>query len=86
MPQNYNERTLAATQVYMDLAQELGISVTQLALSWVNDRSFVHSNIIGTTSIEQLKECISSAEIILSPETREKIDMIYTTFPNPCTY
>lgn len=86
MPQNYNERTLAATAEYMKLADTLWISVTQLALAWVNDRSFVNSNIIGTTSVEQLKECISSAGITLSKETRKEIDAIHTKFPNPCTF
>lgn len=86
MPQNYNERTLATTAEYIKLADSLWISVTQLALAWVNDRSFVNSNIIGTTSVEQLKECISSANIILSEETRAEIDKIYTKFPNPCTF
>ena len=86
MPQNYNERTLAATAEYIKLADSLWITVTQLALAWVNDRSFVNSNIIGTTSVEQLKECISSAEIELSNETRAEIDRIYTKHPNPCTF
>lgn len=86
MPQNYNERTLAATGEYMKLAESLGVSPTQLALAYVNDRSFVNANIIGTTSVEQLKECISSADITLSAETRKEIDTIYTKFPNPCTY
>lgn len=86
MPQNYNERTLAATAQYMKLAESLWITATQLALAWVNDRSFVHSNIIGTTSIAQLKECISSADIILSDATRSDIDAIYTKMPNPCTF
>ena len=86
MPQNYNERTLSATSEYIRLADSLWISVTQLALAWANDRSFVNSNIIGTTSVEQLKECISSADIILSEDSRKKIDSIYTKFPNPCTF
>lgn len=86
MPQNYNERTLAATGEYMQLATSLGITVTQLALAFVNDRSFVHSNIIGTTSVEQLKECISSAEITLSEETRKEIDALFSKYPNPATF
>ena len=86
MPQNFNERTRAATAEYIKLADKLWISVTQLALAFVNDRSFVNSNIIGATSVEQLRECISSAEIILSEETRAKIDAIYTQHPNPCTF
>lgn len=86
MPQNFNDRTLEATAEYMKLAQKLWITVTQLALAFVNDRSFVDSNIIGTTSVEQLRECLSSAEVILDKETRTKIDEIYTKIPNPCTF
>ena len=68
------------------LANKLGISVTQLSLAWVNDREFVHSNIIGATNIEQLKENISSAEILLSKETRQEIDNMFSQCQNPATY
>jgi aryl-alcohol dehydrogenase-like predicted oxidoreductase len=78
-----NELAVKATQMYVDLAKEIGISPTQLALSFVNDRSFLSSNIIGATNIDQLKENISSSEIQLSREVLEKINHIHTLIPNP---
>jgi aryl-alcohol dehydrogenase-like predicted oxidoreductase len=86
MPQNFNHRTMKATENYLKLAKKIGISVTQLALAWVSDRDFVHSNIIGATTMEQLKEDIDSAEITLSKEVRDEIDNIFSQAPNPATF
>ena len=77
-----NERSAKAVAAYQQLADELNISLTQLCLSFVNDQPFVTSNIIGATTMEQLKENISSAEITLSEETRNKIDEIFTEYQN----
>jgi len=84
--QHFNPRTLKMTDNLSKLAKKLWISVTQLSLAWVNDRWFVHSNIIGATSLEQLKENISSAEITLSTETRQEIDNMFSQCQNPATY
>lgn len=86
MKQNFNQNTLAASEKYENLADKLGITPSQLAISWVNDREFVHSNIIGATTMQQLKEDIDAADIILSPETRKEIDTIFTQMPNPATF
>lgn len=85
-PQNLNTRSLQFVDDMEKIAQKIGISVTQLALAWVNDRDFVHSNIIGATTLEQLKEDISSAEIVLSPEIRKEIDNVFSQSPNPATF
>ena len=60
-----NKESKKAIQKYYDLAKENGMSLTTMALSFVNDRSFVTSNIIGATSIDQLKENIDSYKIFL---------------------
>ena len=54
-----------------------------MALSFVNDRSFVTSNIIGATSIDQLKENIDSYKVFLSDELLDKINIIHNNQPNP---
>ena len=72
-----------AIQKYYDLAKENGMSLTTMALSFVNDRSFVTSNIIGATSIEQLKENIDSYKTLLSNELLEEINIIHNNQPNP---
>ncbi len=86
MPQNLNFRALKATENYTKIAKKLGITPSQFALAWVSDRDFVHSNIIGATTMEQLKEDIDSAEIILSKEVRDEIDNVFSQNPNPATF
>jgi len=80
----YNsEQAHFLTQKYADLAQELNLSLTQLALAFVNQQPFVTSNIIGASTLEQLKENIGSIYVELSQETLEKVDIIQELQPNP---
>ena len=65
------------------MAQAHNLSLTQMALAFVNTRAFVTSNIIGATSIEQLKENIDSITINLSNEVLEGIEDIHNDIPNP---
>jgi len=84
---NYNrysgETANAATQQYFDLAQEHGLSLTQMALAFVNTRPFVTSNIIGATSLAQLKENIASIDVDLNDEVLKGIEAIHNAIPNP---
>jgi aryl-alcohol dehydrogenase-like predicted oxidoreductase len=59
------------------------MSPTHLALAWVNQRPFVTSNLVGATTLEQLKENIDSVDVTLSPELLKAIDGIHTRHPNP---
>jgi aryl-alcohol dehydrogenase-like predicted oxidoreductase len=79
-----NERGLAATARYAALARAQGLSPTQLALAYVNTRSFVTSNIIGATTLEQLAEDIDSVDIGLDDAVLEAIEAIHGDNPNPC--
>ncbi|MBO1113545.1 NADP(H)-dependent aldo-keto reductase [Bordetella petrii] len=78
-----NERTEAATRQYVQLAREHGLSPTHLALAWVNQQPSVASNLIGATTLEQLKENIDSVDVDLAPELLEQIDGIHAGNPNP---
>ena len=73
-----------AIQSYCDLALKHGFTPCKLALAFVNDRPFVTSNIIGATSIEQLKENIDSINLELSKEIKLEIEKIHLLDPNPC--
>ena len=57
--------------------------MVQLAQAFVNSRPFVTSNIIGATTMDQLKENIESIEIELSEEVMDKINVIHNNNPNP---
>jgi aryl-alcohol dehydrogenase-like predicted oxidoreductase len=54
-----------------------------MALAFVNDRPFVTSNIIGATSMDQLKENINSINIKLSKEILGEINLVSEKIPNP---
>ncbi len=72
-----------ATQKYYELAQANDISITQMALAFVNTRPFVTSNIIGATSMKQLEENIESIDVVLSDEVLQGIEEIHHQIPNP---
>jgi aryl-alcohol dehydrogenase-like predicted oxidoreductase len=78
-----NPQAMAQTEEYKKLADQLGLSLTHLSLAFVNQRPFVTSNIIGATSLDQLKENIASIEISLSEEILKSIDRIQQICPNP---
>ena len=80
----YNgKNSIKASVLYNDIAKKYNISLTQLALSFVNDRPFVTSNIIGATSIKQLKENIESINVKLTDEIINEIDLVQELYPNP---
>jgi len=72
-----------ATEKYVELARENQLSPAQMALAFVNTRPFVKSNIIGATTLDQLKENISSIEVKLTPELEEDINQIHEIYPDP---
>ena len=78
-----NEKCHEATSKYLAIAEKYNISLCQMALAFVNTRPFVTSNIIGATTIEQLKENIESVDINLSDEIIEEINNIHADIPNP---
>jgi aryl-alcohol dehydrogenase-like predicted oxidoreductase len=78
-----NPQAQKATAQYVALAREHGWSPAQMALAFVNEQPFVTANIIGATSLEQLRENIAASELTLTPELRTAIDAIHTAQPNP---
>ncbi len=72
-----------ATRRYYELATSHGLSLTQMALAFVNSRPFVTSTIIGATTMEQLKENIASIDVELSEAVLQGIENIHNDIPNP---
>ncbi len=84
---NYNrysgDTAMEATQKYADLAKKHGLSLPQMALAFVTSRSFLTSNIIGATSMAQLRENIESIHLDLNEEVLAGIEAIHKEIPNP---
>ncbi|OZG70664.1 NADP(H)-dependent aldo-keto reductase [Hahella sp. CCB-MM4] len=79
-----NAQGEAATEVYQSIADKYNLSLAQMALAYVTSRSFVTSNIIGATSMAQLKENIDSINLELSPEMLEDIESVHQVYTYPC--
>lgn len=78
----------ATEAAYLDCnktARELGLTPTQFALKFVETREFLTSNIIGATSLEQLKENIDAHEITWTEEMEREADRIHKTYRCPAS-
>ena len=78
-----NANCHTATKLYQELAQANGLTLTQMALAFVNQQDFVTSTIIGATTMEQLQENIAAFETLLTPEVISEINKIQELIPNP---
>ncbi len=78
-----NENCHKATKLYQELAASNGLTLTQMALAFVNQQDFVLSTIIGATTMAQLREDIAAFEVRLSAEIMSGINKIHAIFPDP---
>ena len=81
---HHTKRGEVAISKYVQLAKKYNIPPSTFANAYVNDRPFVTSNIIGATTMDQLKEDIDSINIVLSKEILDEIENIHLSDPNPC--
>ena len=82
-PRYKSTNSIKAIEEYYKIAKKNNLSLTQMSLAFVNSRSFLTSNIIGATSMDQLKENIGSKDIKLDKEIIEEINSIHKNNPNP---
>jgi aryl-alcohol dehydrogenase-like predicted oxidoreductase len=80
-----NERSLETTRRLMEIARDLGVSVTTLAIAWSKQHDFVASTIMGVSSFDQLEEHLLADELLLDAETLARIDQIDAEIPTPMT-
>lgn len=78
-----SERSNVATEAYVKLARQFGLDPAQMALAFVNQQPFVTANIIGATTMEQLRTNIASVELWLDKEQLAAIEIIHQHNPNP---
>jgi len=60
-----------------ELAAEKGVSMAQIALSWLLHQDAVDAPIVGTTSVEHLEDAVEALEIDLSESDREYLEAPY---------
>ena len=78
-----SEPAIEATRAYVELARAHDLSPAQMALAFINSRDFVTANIIGATTLEQLRENIDSINVELNADVLQAIDEIHSRIPDP---
>ncbi|MDR3499713.1 MAG: aldo/keto reductase [Parvibaculum sp.] len=74
----------AAIEKYLAVAKKHGLDASQMANQFVTTRSFVTSNIIGATTMEQLKLAVTSRNIKWTDELEKDVNEVHASQPNPC--
>ncbi|MEX1252633.1 MAG: aldo/keto reductase [Hyphomonas sp.] len=71
-----NEKSLAATERYMKIAADAGISVVTLATAWSKQHDFVASTIVGVSRYDQLADILAAIDLELSPDVLKACDQV----------
>ena len=74
-----DQEKLAKVQSLEPIAQELGCSLSQLAIAWCLKNPYVSSVITGASRVEQVHENMKASEVApkLTPDILERIDGIF---------
>lgn len=73
-----------AINAYLDLAEELGLSSSQLAIAFVLSRVFTTSVILGATSLGQLEHDLGALDLAITEEIEARITALYQRHGSPC--
>ena len=68
------ERTWAIVEAVQQVAEARGVSMVEVALSWVTNRPGVTSTILGSRTLEQLATNLLAADLTLSPDENAILD------------
>lgn len=83
-PRYNNPLAHLAAREYVRLAEDYGLKPLELALAWARDRSYNAAIIIGTTTVQQVIECVEAFKLDPLPqELNRAVDSIHERFRNP---
>jgi aryl-alcohol dehydrogenase-like predicted oxidoreductase len=71
-----NELSLAATDRWIGLAREVGMSVATFAAVWSKQHDFVASTIVGVTHEDHLPDIFKAADVTLDADMMKRIDKV----------
>ena len=78
-----NDKTIAATALYKQLAKEYGISPVTLAVAYSKHFDFIASTIIGARTASQLDESFAAFDFVIDEELMGKIKNIQNDIMYP---
>ena len=77
------QRVWPAVAAYQDIADRFGLDLTAMSLAWCMQRSFMTSTIFGATSLDQMKQSLKAADLILDQQVLTAIDSAHKAHPMP---
>jgi aryl-alcohol dehydrogenase-like predicted oxidoreductase len=83
-PRSARHRTWDVIETVRAVAEELEVSMAQVALAWVADRPAVTSVILGARTTVQLEDNLLAADLHLNAEQTERLDQ--ASNPQPADY
>ncbi|WP_417606270.1 aldo/keto reductase [Primorskyibacter flagellatus] len=78
-----NDRVLTAVEAYLDVARNFGLDPVHMSLAWSARRPFVVSSIFGATTLAQLDHLLGAADVTLSSELLDALDVAHRAHPMP---
>ena len=78
-----NDKSLASTARFLEIAEQAGLAPVTLATAWSKQHDFVASTIVGATRVDQLDDIFAAADLVLSAETMAAIDKVTTEIRYP---
>ena len=63
-----NEKSLAATARYLQIAEDAGLHPVTMATAWSKQHDFVASTIVGVSADDQLQPILDAMDLVLSDE------------------
>jgi aryl-alcohol dehydrogenase-like predicted oxidoreductase len=75
------EDVLTAVQRLKPIADEVGLSISQLSIAWVLQNSNVSTAIMGATKPSQIKENVKASGVKLTPDVMKAIDRALGNLP-----
>ncbi|MFG1805664.1 aldo/keto reductase [Streptomyces sp. NPDC049040] len=73
-PDSLGERDLAAARAVQEVADELAVTASQVAIAWTRARSRAVHPIIGARSVKQLQDNLGALDLTLPAEAVERLD------------
>jgi len=71
-----NEKSLAATERYLQIAEENGLHPVTMATAWSKQHDFVASTIVGVSAYDQVDPILAAKDLVLGDELMKTLNAV----------
>ncbi|MDA8446458.1 aldo/keto reductase [Paracidovorax valerianellae] len=81
-----DDQKWATVDMVREVAEQIGATPSQVALSWVMNQPSVTAPIVGARTMEQLRDNLGAAELVLDAEMTAKLSAVSAPAPDDYPY